>query len=442
MDQQLKTTISYTTKRVERDYPASTLSGSVSRLLNEGIIASKAGDKVLARALLLRAADADPRSETAWLWLASISERIQERLYFLERVLAINPNNERAISWSSTTRKQLVTGLIQQGIAAAKQDDKATALYLLLQAVDEEPNNETAWLWLASVAETLEDKLYYLHKVLEINPNNNHACKSVEILKQQMVKSSKSWSCPICQTISQKQITQCEECGMVFTLDDIDKLLTNNAVNQELIRAKLNWLKESLTDNSTPSDYYLLGIIYLNLQDVSMGLACLQAAMRLNPSDETLRPHIGYLKNLCKEMESVEQIAQPAKTSNSGSSKLIMVVDDSPTVRKLVAIKLEKHGHRVIPAVDGMDAMAKLNEETPDLILLDVTMPRMDGYQLCKIIKSNEAYKRIPVVMLSGKDGFFDKMRGRMAGSVAYITKPFEPETLLQTVDEYCGQGL
>ena len=116
-----------------------------------------------------------------------------------------------------------------------------------------------------------------------------------------------------------------------------------------------------------------------------------------------------------------------------------MVVDDSPTVRKLVAIKLEKHGHRVILAVDGMDALSKLNEEVPDLILLDITMPRLDGYQLCKIIKSNAAYKHIPVVMLSGKDGFFDKVRGRMAGSAAYITKPFEPETLLSTIDAYCG---
>ncbi|MBA3713741.1 MAG: response regulator [Pyrinomonadaceae bacterium] len=115
-----------------------------------------------------------------------------------------------------------------------------------------------------------------------------------------------------------------------------------------------------------------------------------------------------------------------------------MIVDDSPTVRKLVTIKLEKHGHRVVAASDGMEALTKLQEEVPDLVLLDINMPRLDGYQLCKLIKSNEATKHVPVVMLSGKDGFFDKMRGRVAGSTAYMTKPFDPETLIHTVNEYC----
>ncbi|MDQ3253010.1 MAG: response regulator [Acidobacteriota bacterium] len=116
-----------------------------------------------------------------------------------------------------------------------------------------------------------------------------------------------------------------------------------------------------------------------------------------------------------------------------------MVVDDSPTVRKLVTLKLEGQGHQVIAATDGIDALAKLNESIPDLILSDITMPRMDGYQLCKLIKSNPTTKHIPVVMLSGKDGFFDKMRGRVAGSTAHMTKPFEPDELIKTVAKYCG---
>jgi twitching motility two-component system response regulator PilG len=72
------------------------------------------------------------------------------------------------------------------------------------------------------------------------------------------------------------------------------------------------------------------------------------------------------------------------------------------------------------------------------LILLDITMPRLDGYQVCKLVRGNAATKNVPVVMISGKDGFFDKVRGRMAGSTAYITKPFGPETLIKTVETYC----
>ncbi len=118
------------------------------------------------------------------------------------------------------------------------------------------------------------------------------------------------------------------------------------------------------------------------------------------------------------------------------SKGTILAVDDSPTVRKLVSITLERHNYRVLSAVDGMGALSKLNDELPDLILLDITMPRMDGYQLCKIIKDNPNTAHIPVVMLSGNDGIFDKMRGRIAGATAYLTKPFNPDKLLNIVEK------
>ena len=113
------------------------------------------------------------------------------------------------------------------------------------------------------------------------------------------------------------------------------------------------------------------------------------------------------------------------------------VVDDSATVRKLIAGKLEKCGHEVYCAADGVEALEQLDSAVPDLILLDITMPRMDGYQVCKVIRSKESTKDIPVVMISGKDGFFDKVRGRMAGTTGYITKPFGPETLMKAVEMY-----
>ncbi|NNE99360.1 MAG: response regulator [Pyrinomonadaceae bacterium] len=117
-----------------------------------------------------------------------------------------------------------------------------------------------------------------------------------------------------------------------------------------------------------------------------------------------------------------------------------MVVDDSATIRKLIAGKLEKSGHEAICAVDGLDAIAVLEEFTPDLVLLDIAMPRMDGYQVCKFIRGNEETKDIPVIMISGKDGFFDKVMGKMAGTSHYIAKPFGPEALMKTVNEFLGE--
>ncbi len=115
----------------------------------------------------------------------------------------------------------------------------------------------------------------------------------------------------------------------------------------------------------------------------------------------------------------------------------ILVIDDSPTIQKIVSITLEKKGYDVHVAGDGMEALAKLNEVTPRLIFLDINLPHMDGYQLCKIIKSHDITKEVPVIMLSGKDGFFDKMRGKMVGAKDYITKPFQSNTLVDAVEKY-----
>jgi twitching motility two-component system response regulator PilG len=119
------------------------------------------------------------------------------------------------------------------------------------------------------------------------------------------------------------------------------------------------------------------------------------------------------------------------------TDKVILVVDDSPTVCKIVQVTLTKMGYRVVIAEDGLEALAKIEEEKPDLILLDIMMPHMDGYQVCSLIKRKPHYKHIPVVMLSGKDGFFDKVRGRLAGSTGYITKPFQPNELTETVEKH-----
>ena len=141
------------------------------------------------------------------------------------------------------------------------------------------------------------------------------------------------------------------------------------------------------------------------------------------------------VNSLAIRLDEIERKESSHESAPKG--RTILVVDDSPTVRKLISGKLEKSGHEVFCAVDGMDALAKLDEVVPDLILLDITMPRMDGYQVCKMIRNNNMTKDIPVVMISGKDGFFDKVRGRMAGTTGYITKPFGPETLMKALDIY-----
>jgi twitching motility two-component system response regulator PilG len=117
--------------------------------------------------------------------------------------------------------------------------------------------------------------------------------------------------------------------------------------------------------------------------------------------------------------------------------KRVLVIDDSNTIRRSAEIFLKQGGHEVMLAEDGFDALAKVNDAEPDLIFCDILMPRLDGYQTCAIIKRNEKFSSTPIVMLSSKDGVFDKARGRMVGSQEYLTKPFTKDQLLQAVEQF-----
>ena len=114
----------------------------------------------------------------------------------------------------------------------------------------------------------------------------------------------------------------------------------------------------------------------------------------------------------------------------------ILVIDDSKTIRRTAETLLSKEGCVVFTAIDGFDALSKIADHQPDLIFVDIMMPRLDGYQTCSLIKHNKSFKNIPVVMLSSKDGLFDRARGRIVGSERYLTKPFTKDELVGAISE------
>ncbi len=123
------------------------------------------------------------------------------------------------------------------------------------------------------------------------------------------------------------------------------------------------------------------------------------------------------------------------------SGTKVMVIDDSNTIRRSAEIFLKAAGCEVILAEDGFDALAKIAEQHPQVIFVDIMMPRLDGYQTCALIKRNDKYKSTPVIMLSSKDGLFDRARGRMAGSDQYLTKPFTQDSLIEAVNNFIGKA-
>jgi twitching motility two-component system response regulator PilG len=135
----------------------------------------------------------------------------------------------------------------------------------------------------------------------------------------------------------------------------------------------------------------------------------------------------------------VSQLQEELTVAGDGGEFKVMVIDDSKTIRRTAENLLKKQGYDVITATDGFEALAKIAEHKPDIIFVDIMMPRLDGYQTCALIKHNRSFKDTPVIMLSSKDSIFDKARGRIVGSEQYLTKPFTKDDLIGAIQQYAG---
>jgi len=275
-----------------------------------------------------------------------------------------------------------LTKLRRQTVDAAIAGEKERSRVFLLELSKLDPGDEQVWLWLGYFSETPQDEARCIRHALEINPDNNWAEKRLSETAKLSDESLPRWKCVFCGTDSPAAMYRCPTCGKLpaqANHPDADQRQGDEAVRTQLE-------------------------VLLNTEgDVQNG-----------------------------PWESVEACEE------TSAQRTVLIVDDSPTVRKIVGLTLQRQGVQVLAAGGAIEALAKLDETVPDLILLDINMPNMDGYQLCKIVRANKTTRDVPVVMLSGRDGLFDKMRGRISGANDYITKPFEPAALIDALNKYC----
>jgi twitching motility two-component system response regulator PilG len=138
------------------------------------------------------------------------------------------------------------------------------------------------------------------------------------------------------------------------------------------------------------------------------------------------------------QVQLMDNAAHAASKSRLAGLK-VLVIDDSKTIRRTAETLLSKEGCEVFTAIDGFDALSKIADHQPDIVFVDIMMPRLDGYQTCSLIKHNKVFRSIPVIMLSSKDGLFDRARGRIVGSEHYLTKPFTRDELLSAIEQHVG---
>jgi twitching motility two-component system response regulator PilG len=361
----------------------------------------------------------EPANEAAWMQLAALAENDQQAIGYLRRVLEINPQNEQALI-------RLHQALLNAGVALARDGNKSRARWLLMEASALNPQSEEAWLRLADVAEKSADSIRCLQRVLKLNPQNAEAIAKLNqtyALQSNFAPVIKTWQCPLCAAAFQVELTTCASCHSILNLNDLEAVLANKDVDREVLLNAIRHyqnLTESIDDFNA---YFYLGVAYLHLQQLAEAVRALRKASSFRSDDLHLKAQLIMLE----------------QRQTQAQARIVLVIDDSATIRKLVSMTLQKQGHRVLEAGEMMEALAKLNEATPDMILLDICLPGMDGYQICKIIKAYPSTKDVPVVMLSGKDGFFDKVRARLVGAQGYITKPVVPNDLLKAVENYCA---
>ncbi len=380
--------------------------------LRDGIACVRGGDKANGQSLLRLVTAREPRNGLAWLWLASAVDDPTEAIDCLRKVLAIDPTSRHATAALPDT-------LVRAGAAAVKRGDKDKARAWLREATALAPKNETAWLWRAGVEESPEEGCKCLRAVLALNPKNSRARQGLAKFEAQ---AKAVWACPLCDRTSFQKEAVCPGCKAVVSLDNPAAFDKPTAADRPQLEAAAHRLYAALTARPTPAAAYALGLAYLNLGHMDEAITTLRSAGSVRTADSRMSV-------------AVERLANYRAARAAAPRPQVLVVDDSPTVRKLVSATLTAAGYQVVESGDGYEAAERVRlSGAPKLFLLDVNMPGMDGFELCKLFRTSPETAKVPVIFLTGKDGFFNKLRGQWAGAAEYLTKPFDPDRLLKAV--------
>lgn len=391
--------------------------------LRRGITAARAGLRSVAAAQLERAAEAIPDDPNVWLWLAWIGNSPGNTIRCLEQVLELSPGHAAATAGLMWAR-----ALASDVPIPPVETPEMSAVVACTETV--EPQTEP----------TVVESLAVTEVTAEV-PAESSPITDVESL------SNSSENEPVAATIATAEEPIAEADPAQTEAEDIPSWSSprrrwNDLVQREAEPSTAATAWPSLVPPPLPS------VLPPPLPTVTAehpvepeSVSQFQFAESIDQrssSPITAASDVDHSRESTTDVESLATAFRPISEIPSADGRpLVMVVDDSPTVRKLVSLTLERRGYRVISAFDGVAAIKELGACRPDLILLDINMPRLDGYRLCKLIKKHEATQTIPVVMLSGKDGMFDKLRGRLVGCSDYITKPFEADALTHKVAKY-----
>jgi twitching motility two-component system response regulator PilG len=360
-----------------------------------------------------------------------IKPKTDKKTTLKQENLTTSQQNKATLKAEDNQENQLLTHAIKN----AEEYKLQTAKNMLTELLKKNQKNVFAWIWFSRVVTDLNIIEKSLKNAYKINPKNPELLWEIDnlkLFKKINPSSNKCRRCPFCWCLVSINAKECISCNSI--LDPAAFFEKNvNISDISLLEKKVTMFKKII--EGSEKNKMVLFFLYLALSNLNKwdeSLHYLVKAMGYYPDNIYFSTQLNLAVKKLSLQKSKEKIAAKYKKC---IKKTILVVEDSPTTRMIITSTLKKGGYNIVEAGDGLEALNKINSTFPDMIILDIILPKMDGYQFLSIVKKNSAFKDLPVIMLTAKKKFIDKVKGKVAGSDIYLTKPFKPEKLKGLVE-------
>jgi twitching motility two-component system response regulator PilG len=412
-------------------------------LVAEARTTAASGNRDNACALAIEATELQPDAVHTWRTLADLAESHIDRIDALRRIFALAPDD-------TGVRTQLRQALLARAVMIANSD-RNEARSRFREAAALNPSDPRIWQALCNLASSREEQLQSLRELLRVTPDHP---QGRAMLRKTLVEDARAL------TAAGDAETACSRWHEVVDLTggDVEAWLglAETSTDQSEVEHAIE-----LAYQLDPQDARAKAAIE-RLRGPQIDPASLPAAdaafARFDADATPVLEAKGAevddsLFNALAQLPVTETLPVPAAPAAAAPatpdaatpvaaantpSATVLVVDDSPTIRKILGLTLERAGYRVVAESNGQAALDRLKDLVPRVVLLDIAMPDLDGYEVCKRIKQDPRTSAVPVIMLSGKGAFFDKVKGHMAGATEYLTKPFETPQVLAVVTAHC----
>lgn len=345
-----------------------------------------------------------------------------------------------------------LTEILFQAIRSAESGNIRPAQQALSKILKINPKNSKAWLWYARTVDNFKAFNIALKNASLISPNDSAITRELEkatsAAKSGCGESSPIKHCLFCWAPVRKEDTICHFCNAHIDIqeDFFHSMFFDAKKEQEqktILESFQRYTKATILDQNNATAHFCLAMAHINLNQWDEALEELKKTADISPTANPYQMQLDILSDFMVDLDtfftkdgSKEEppatLAEPPK-----QDKTIMVVEDSATTRTIIKRMLEGEGYKVIEARDGLEAIARFIEKSPDLILLDIIMPGMDGYQTLATLRKEHNLNNIPVIMLTAKDSLIDKLKGKMSGSTEYLTKPFNAQVLMKKINAH-----